>query len=432
MSQKKSRPRINKKAIEGVEVNQPESTAQQEQTEVRIESERDKWTLDSGEFDWDGYAADCPKTLRTSNPHVKVEGTDKVFSRESYAQEFYDILTNREKESEFIPKLKVGVIYDGKVYGINETHATVDVNYRQLVFVKLSKEDPQYRDVRPGEEVSVLITEGTNDDERGNIIGTISGGMRQRIFMDLREGIDSADTAWTGVVKEMISAGGYVVNVQGVDCFMPGSLAGINKLHDFESIVGSEMYVVPVSFSPERGTIVVSHRKYLQAMIPVEISKLRENITEKVSGIVTGTAKYGVFCEFNTCLTGMIHVNDLDEETFKKHKSQSIKPGEEIELLIKEIVSNTKITLTQKTLEETNPWININERYKVPSTVEAKVKAVKDYGIFVTLEEGIVGLLHISEVGEDLIKVFKGGDNITVQITRIEAETRKVFLKLPS
>jgi len=432
MSQKKSRPRINKKAIEGVEVNQPESTAQQEQTEVRIESERDKWTLDSGEFDWDGYAADCPKTLRTSNPHVKVEGTDKVFSRESYAQEFYDILTNREKESEFIPKLKVGVIYDGKVYGINETHATVDVNYRQLVFVKLSKEDPQYRDVRPGEEVSVLITEGTNDDERGNIIGTISGGMRQRIFMDLREGIDSADTAWTGVVKEMISAGGYVVNVQGVDCFMPGSLAGINKLHDFESIVGSEMYVVPVSFSPERGTIVVSHRKYLQAMIPVEISKLRENITEKVSGIVTGTAKYGVFCEFNTCLTGMIHVNDLDEETFKKHKSQSIKPGEEIEFLIKEIVSNTKITLTQKTLEETNPWININERYKVPSTVEAKVKAVKDYGIFVTLEEGIVGLLHISEVGEDLIKVFKGGDNITVQITRIEAETRKVFLKLPS
>jgi len=432
MSQKKSRPRINKKAIEEVEVTQPESTTQQEQTEVKIESERDRWTLDSGEFDWDGYAADCPKTLRKSNPHVKTQGNDKVFSRESYAQEFYDILTNREKESEFIPKLKVGVIYEGKVFGINETHATVDVNYRQLVFVKLSKEDPQYRDVRPGEEVSVLITEGTNDDERGNIIGTISGGMRQRIFMDLREGIDSADTAWTGVVKEMISAGGYVVNVQGVDCFMPGSLAGINKLHDFESILGQELYVVPVSFSQDRGTIVVSHRKYLQAMIPVEISKLRENITDRITGTVTGTAKYGVFCEFNTCLTGMIHVNDLDAETLKRHKSQSIKPGEEIEFLVKDIVSNTKITLTQKTLEETNPWINILERYKVPSVVDAKVKAVKDYGIFVTLEEGVVGLLHISEVGEDLIKVFKNGDNITVQVTRIDPETRKVFLKLPS
>ena len=110
MSQKKSRPRINKKAIEEVEVTQPESTTQ-EQTEVKIENERDRWTLDSGEFDWDGYTADCPKTLRTSNPHVKTQGTDKVFSRESYAQEFYDILTNREKESEFIPKLKVGVIF---------------------------------------------------------------------------------------------------------------------------------------------------------------------------------------------------------------------------------------------------------------------------------------------------------------------------------
>lgn len=432
MSQKKSRPRINKKAIEEVEVTQPESTTQQEPTEVKIENERDRWTLDNGEFDWDGYAADCPKTLRTANPHIKTESNDKVFSRESYAQEFYDILLNKDKNDEFVPKLKVGTIYDGKVYGINETHATVDVNYRQLVFIKLSKEDPQYRDVRPGEEVSVLITEGSNDDERGNIIGTISGGMKQRIFRDLRDGIDSADTAWTGVVKEMISAGGYVVDVQGVECFMPGSLAGINKLHDFSSIIGQELYVVPVSFSQDRGTLVVSHRKYLQAMIPVEISKLRENITDRVTGKVTGTAKYGVFCEFNTCLTGMIHVNDLDEETFKRHKRQDIKPGEEIEFLIKEIISNTKITLTQKTLEETNPWINILERYKVPSTIEATVKAVKDYGIFVTFEEGVVGLLHISEVGEDLIKVFKNGDSITVQVTRIDPETKKVFLKLPS
>lgn len=430
MTQKNKRTRIQSKSIEGVEVTQTEST-QSEKTEVKIENERDKWTLDNGEFDWDGYGATCPTKMRKPNPHIKTQEGDKVFSREPYAQDFYDQLVNAHKENEFVHKLKVGEIYDGKVYGVNEKFATIDVNYRQLVFIHLSKEDPQYRNVTPGEEVSVLITEGTNDDTRAHITGTISGGMKQRIFKDLRAGIDSADTAWTGVVKEMISAGGYVVNVQGVDCFMPGSLAGINKLHNFESIVGTEMYVVPVSFSQERGTLVVSHRKYLQAMIPVEISKLRENITERVTGTVTGTAKYGVFCEFNTCLTGMIHVNDLDQETFKRHKSQSIKPGEEVEFLIKEIVSNTKITLTQKTLEEANPWININERYKVPSTVKAKVKAVKDYGIFVTLEEGIVGLLHISEVGEDLIKVFKNGDDITVQITRIDAETRKVFLKLP-
>lgn len=430
MAEKKQRARINKKPIEDVELTQVESKS--DQTEVKIENERDMWTLDNGEFDWEGYAATCPTKMRKPNPHIKTEQGDKVFSRETYAQEYYDMLVNAHKETEFVNKLIVGEIYDGKVYGINENFATIDVNYRQLVFVKLSKEDPQYRDIRPGEEVSVLITEGSTEDERGHIMGTISGGMKQRIFMDLRDGIDSADTAWTGTVKEMISAGGYVVNVQGVDCFMPGSLAGINKLHDFSSIVGTSMYVVPVSFSQERGTIVVSHRKYLQAMIPVEISKLRENITDKIVGTVTGSAKYGVFCEFNTCLTGMIHVNDLDEETLKRHKSHSIKPGEEIEFLVKEIVSNTKITLTQKTLEETNPWINIAERYKVPSTVDATVKAVKDYGIFVALEEGVVGLLHISEIGEELIKVFKNGDNITVQITRIEPETKKVFLKLPS
>ena len=158
----------------------------------------------------------------------------------------------------------------------------------------------------------------------------------------------------------MIENGGYVVNVQGINCFMPGSLAGINKLSDFGSIVGEEIYVVPVSFSADRGTIVVSHRKYLQALIPNAISALKESITEEKSGNVTGTAKYGVFVEFDKCLTGMIHNNDLDEETLQKFRAREIKPGDPINFKVKDIISNNKITLTQKDVVEVNPWINIS------------------------------------------------------------------------
>ena len=222
-----------------------------------------------------------------------------------------------------------------------------------------------------------------------------------------------------------------MVLVQGIECFMPGSLAGINKLHDFGSIIGTEMYVVPVSFSPDRGTLVVSHRKYLQAMIPSELEKLKENQGETLVGNVTGTAKYGVFVEFNQCLTGMIHNNDLDEDTLAKFKARDIKPGDEVEFIVKDIISNTKITLTQKANAVVNPWTDIISRYQLPAVVEATVKTKKDYGLFITIEEGVTGLLHVSEVGEEIMDVFQKDDKITVQITRIDVDSMKVFLKMP-
>jgi small subunit ribosomal protein S1 len=229
----------------------------------------------------------------------------------------------------------------------------------------------------------------------------------------------------------MLSAAGYMVSVKGIDCFMPGSLAGINKLHDFESIVGQEIYVVPVSFSKERKIMVVSHRAYLKTLIPDAIEKLKETAGEYITGSVTGSAKYGVFCEFSQCLTGMIHVNDLDGDTLTRHKNREIEPGEEIKFKVKDIISDSKITLTQREDVEVNPWLEINKKFKVPSEVEATVKTCKDYGLFVELEEGVVGLLHVSEIGEDKIKSYKPKQTITVLITKIEEDTKKIFLKLP-
>lgn len=401
-------------------------------TEDWVDTQRAEWTLDNGEFDWEGYESTCVTRFKKGNPNIKTQKNEKVYSHEPYAQEMYDALTSHVTINNLIDTIEVGQILEGKVFAIDQYWATVDVSYRQLVYIKINKEAAQYQDIRVGEEVSVLITEVQSDEGVGHIQGSITAGMMQKVFTELRDGIDSKDTAWMGTVVEMISNGGYVVNVQGIDCFMPGSLAGINKLHDFTSIVGEDLYVVPVSFSNERGTIVVSHRKYLQALIPDAIEELRNNISDTITGTVTGTAKYGVFCEFNTCLTGMIHVNDLDQETSKAHREQSIKPGDTISFKIKDIISNKKITLTQKDDDKINPWLTINTRYTIPSTVEATVKTAKDYGLFISIEEGVVGLLHVSEIGDDLIKSFNPGDKITVVITRIDQEMKRVFLKLPS
>jgi small subunit ribosomal protein S1 len=391
-------------------------------------SDEDYYDKD-GNFMWEAYEATCPSRTRKPNPHIKTRNGDKVYSRESYAQEMYDLLSNHQSNiGDIVSTLEVGEIHTGKVYAVNADFISVDVGYRELVYVKYEKEPAAIQALKPGEETAVLITSFGHNT---HVMGSINGGVKHKVFMDLREAVETGGTAWVGKVTSMIENGGYMVNIQGIECFMPGSLAGINKLHDFTSIIGTEMYVVPVSFSPDRGTLVVSHRKYLQALIPGEIENLRANPGVEITGNVTGTAKYGVFVEFNGCLTGMIHNNDLDEETLAKFKARQIQPGDEITFIVKDIISDTKITLTQKANATVNPWHDITSRYQIPSVVEATVKTKKDYGLFISIEEGVTGLLHVSEVGEDIMNVFKNGDPITVQITRIDVESMKVFLKMP-
>jgi small subunit ribosomal protein S1 len=432
MTQKPKRQRKNQVALEGVAVANHDLEQDFDVIEFK-ESENSgndmsEWYDEDGNFKWDAYEATCPSILRKPNPHIKTRPGDKVYCREPYAQELYDMINNTPSLMNTRSTLAEGEIHSGTVYAINRDWITVDIGYRELVYVKFEKEPDYVQSLTVGEETAVLIT---HFQTNSHVMGTISGGVKQKVFADLRTGIEEGDTAWVGKVTSMIEGGGYIVRVQGIDCFMPGSLAGINKLHDFTSVIGEELYVVPVSFSAERGTIVVSHRKYLQALIPGAIADLRTNIDQEYTGQVTGTAKYGVFVEFNQCLTGMIHANDLDEETMKAFKSRTIQPGDSVTFKVKDIVSNTKITLTQKINDSVNPWLTITSRYQIPADVQATVKSKKEYGLFITIEEGVTGLLHISEIGEGVMNTFNPGDQITVQITRIEVETNKVFLKLP-
>lgn len=429
-NEKNKRIRIGETKANTVEVEELDVTVENLKDLKSDDGDKsDDYYDEEGNFMWDEYEASCPSKTKKPNPHIKTMNGDKVFSRESYAQEMYDMLTAHDASlGNIVTTVNVGEIHNGTVYGISSEFISVDIGYRELIYVKYDKEPTAIQALKPGEETAVLITSADNNS---HVVGSINGGIKHKVFMDLREAVEVGGTAWVGKVTHMIENGGYMVNIQGIDCFMPGSLAGINKLHDFSSIIGTEIYVVPVSFSPDRGTLVVSHRKYLQALIPNEIENVKANQGAEITGNVTGTAKYGVFVEFNGCLTGMIHNNDLDEETLVKFKARQIQPGDEITFIVKDIISDTKITLTQKANAIVNPWNDIQSRYQIPSVVEATVKTKKDYGLFISIEEGVTGLLHVSEVGEEIMSVFKNGDPITVQITRIDVESMKVFLKMP-
>ena len=200
--------------------------------------------------------------------------------------------------------------------------------------------------------------------------------------------------------------------------FMPNTLAGINKLYDPESIVGKNLEVMIESYSKDEGTYIVSRRKYLKTLIPDAISKLTTG--EVYNGNVTGTTPFGIFVEFNDCLTGMIHKANVNPDW--QEKLTEVKPGFEIDFYVKEIIKD-KIILTQ-ILRETL-WDTI----KNGQVLDGKIKDVKQFGVLVSLDEETMGLIHTSEV-EKIGKKFTSGQEVKIKVLAVDRQNRKIFLTL--
>ena len=183
---------------------------------------------------------------------------------------------------------------------------------------------------------------------------------------------------------------------------------------------------MPITYSNEKQTIVVSHREYLRTMIPSAVENLRENIKEHITGIVTGATKFGVFAEFNECLTGLIPKNELGEETLELFDKRDIKPGDKISFWAKEIISERKIILSQAG-PKIDLWDGADEKYKPMMVTEGKVTKVTKYGAFVELEKGISGLVHKTKLkNTELTK----GDLVNIKIGSVNVSDRKITMNL--
>lgn len=376
----------------------------------------------NGEFDWDTFESENPTKLTVNNRIKKHSGdSSKIYCSAPYAQELYELyegsLTN------FVEP-KMGSVVQGTVVSINADHAIIDINWREDAMIELRKENPEYlKYIQVGFPIEVIIDRvGTSHT---NSVYNIQASYSKNIIAKKRDELLDAigkPMAYLGTVTELIH-GGYFVNIAGVQCFMPGSLGGMNKLIDFEALIGKSLYVTAINYSKDKDYIVVSHREYLKALVPQTISELQMGTLYK--GFVTGCSRHGIFAEFNGCLTGLIGRSDILPENIDNFDNQKIKPGDSIEFYIKEVIDNDKIVLSQKIIEvQPSAWDDIEDRYKVPSTVTGRVKKIVRYGAFVEIEPKIVGLLHKTYLSEDI--ELEVGQEIDVKITRIDKESKKV------
>ena len=292
------------------------------------------------------------------------------------------------------------------------------VGYKDDVRIENKPGEAKYlNSIEVGEQVDLLITEVVQSTYF--IKGSIASLYESRAHENMKS-LEEGESV-TAYIRALNPAGYDVELTNGgvtLPAFMPNTLAGINKLYDPSSIIGDTFQVMVESFSEQEGTYIVSRRKYLQSLIPDEISNLEFNTL--YGGRVTGTTPFGIFVEFNECLTGMIHKANVTEEW--QNRISEIKPGQQIEFYIKEIIKD-KIILTQ-VLRETL-WDTI----KNGQLIEGRVKDVKQFGTLVILDDETVGLIHTSEM-EKLGKKFTSGQDIRVKVLSVDRSSRKIFLTL--
>lgn len=319
-------------------------------------------------------------------------------------------------------KSKVMVPYQGQivkasVIGKTAEWLLLDGGFKDNIYVELKGAEKDLvisRGLKTNDDIDVLIT--LVDEDKFEIRGSLSSLAKLQVNQELENALDN-ETFFNALIKEWTPAGYFVeLTVSGskTSGFMPNTLAGINKLPDPKSIVGQNLEVMIENQTKEG--FIVSRKKYLQSLIKEKIQSLEQG--KIYTGNVTGTTDFGIFVEFETCLTGMIHKANVNPELAPN--ISKIEPGTEIEFYIKEIVKE-KLILTQVLRESL--WDNI----KIGDKLIGKVKALKNFGALIALDEETNGLIHTSELEKSGQKIHEGQE-IRVKIIAAQRAERKIFL----
>jgi len=346
---------------------------------------------------------------------------DNTFSPKKNKNRIVDAKLSALYDSIKINVPEKGTVISAVYVGKNDEQFMFEVSgYKDFIRIDNKGNEEKYlKNSEIGDIIDVFIYD---INEKNYLIkGSVANLYESRAHANLKS-LEEGESV-TAYIKSLNPAGYDVEVYQGgvtLPGFMPNTLAGINKLVDPTSIVGETFEVAIESYAEQEGTYIVSRRKYLQSLIPEAIKEL--NYESVYSGHVTGTAPFGVFVEFNECLTGMIHKANVHPEW--QNKLDEIKPGFQIEFYIKEIIRESKhpkIILTQ-ILRETL-WDTI----KNGQTLNGVVKDTKQFGTLINLDDETVGLIHTSEM-EKLGKKFTSGQEVKVKVLSVDRSSRKIFL----
>ncbi|HKL32431.1 MAG TPA: 30S ribosomal protein S1 [Tangfeifania sp.] len=372
--------------------------------ETPVEAKEEKKSDDSEEFDW--------ASLET--------GIDS-YSEEKRAdlEKLYDDTLNTVTEKE---------VLEGTVIAMNKREVVVDIGYKSDGIVSLN-EFRYNPDLKVGDKVDVYIE--SLEDKKGQMILSHKKARATRSWERVNESLEK-DEIIKGYIK-CRTKGGMIVDVFGIEAFLPGSQIDVKPIRDYDVFVGKTMEFKVVKINHEYRNVVVSHK----ALIEAELEQQKKEIIAKLEkgqvleGTVKNITSYGVFMDLGG-VDGLIHITDLSWGRIS-HPSEIVELDQKLNVVILDFDDDKKrIALGLKQLTP-HPWDKLDEELKVGDKVKGKVVVLADYGAFVEIAPGVEGLIHVSEMSwsqhlrsaQDFLKV---GDEVEAVILTLDREERKMSL----
>jgi small subunit ribosomal protein S1 len=355
------------------------------------------------DFDWDAYA----------------EG-------ETYSAESKEKLT--ESYNNTLNKINDKEVVTGVVTSMNKREVVVNIGYKSDGVVSMN-EFRYNPDLKVGDEVEVYIE--SQEDKKGQLILSHKKARASRSWDRVNLALENNEVI-KGYIKSR-TKGGMIVDVFGIEAFLPGSQIDVKPIRDYDIFVDKTMEFKVVKINPEFKNVVVSHK----ALIEEELEQQKKEIISKLEkgqvleGVVKNITSYGVFVDLGG-VDGLIHITDLSWGRIQ-HPEEVVKLDDKINVVILDFDNDKKrIALGLKQLTP-HPWDSLDENLKVGDKVKGKVVVIADYGAFVEIAPGVEGLIHVSEMSwtqhlhsaQDFLKV---GDEVEAVILTLDRDERKMSL----
>jgi len=356
------------------------------------------------DFDWDAF-----------------EGTKSVNSTASKKEmtDMYDNTLSILQEKEVV---------DGKVIAMNKREVVVDIGYKSdgIVSVNEFRYNPA---LKIGDKVEVYVE--TLEDKKGQLTLSHKKARAMRSWDRVNAALEN-DEIITGFIK-CRTKGGMIVDVFGIEAFLPGSQIDVKPIRDYDIYVNKTMEFKVVKINHEFRNVVVSHK----ALIEAELEQQKKDIISKLEkgqvleGTVKNITSYGVFIDLGG-VDGLIHITDLSWGRVA-HPNEIVQLDQKINVVILDFDDDKKrIALGLKQLSS-HPWDNLSTELKVGDVVKGKVVVMADYGAFIEIAPGVEGLIHVSEMSwsqhlrsaQDFLKV---GDEVEATILTLDRDERKMSL----
>jgi len=386
------------KTEETVEVKAEETTEvkTEETAEVKTEATKE-------EFDWDAYEND---TVDNSDERKKLE-------------ELYDKTLSSITENEVV---------DGTVVAMNKREALINIGYKSEGVVNMN-EFRYNPNLKIGDKVEVYVE--SQEDRNGQLTLSHKKARALRSWDRVNQSLEQ-DEIIKGYIK-CRTRGGMIVDVFGIEAFLPGSQIDVKPIRDYDIYVGKTMEFKVVKINHEFKNVVVSHK----ALIEAELEQQKKEIIAKLEkgqvleGTVKNITSYGVFIDLGG-VDGLIHITDLSWGRIN-HPEEIVQLDQKLNVVILDFDDDKKrIALGLKQLTP-HPWDALDENLKVGDKVKGKVVVMADYGAFVEIAPGVEGLIHVSEMSwsqhlRSANEFLKVGDEVEAVILTLDREERKMSL----